>query len=292
MEITNLEVFLLVAKEKSLSKAAKLLHLTQPAVSNKIHMLETILDLSLFDRSPSGVTLTSSGQTFYQYANEITMMYNEMVEALKGTITDQKMIIGAEAIIGNYFIPCRLAAFKEKFPNIDIKIISGDQADLLEKLERNELDFAFVDGTIPLAPNFHTKLLSTEPLYLAVPNSEKWKNIDSITTNELYSLPFILPDEKTGLHQSIKQSLNRYGISKNDLHISAEVSSISAIKTFVESGFGVSFLCGLATKKEIHSKSIKLIKVDSLSLNLNYYVAYHPEKLHDIHKQFINQFVK
>ena len=292
MEITNLEVFLLVAKEKSLSRAAKLLHLTQPAVSNKIHLLENILNLSLFDRSPTGVTLTPAGHVFFQYASEITMMYNEMVEALRGTNVEHKMKIGAEAIIGNYFIPCKLATFKHKYPNVDIKIISGDQAELLEKLERNELDFAFVDGTIPLASPFQTVLLSSEPLYLAVPNSGKWENIDSITPSELYTLPFILPDEKTGLHQSISQSLNEYGITKEDLQISAEVSSISAIKNFVELGFGVSFLCGLATKKEINSKSIKLIKVESLSLSLNYYMAYHPEKLNDLHKQLIDELVR
>jgi len=293
MQISNIEVFLLVAEVKSLSKAAKLLHLSQPAVSNKINMLEQLLDIPLFHRSPHGVSLTHQGETFLQYATDILHIYHEMVEHIKEKTTtpEHKITIGAESIIGNYLIPCKIAAFKEKFPTVDIKIVSGNQQSLLEQLKNHEIDIACVDGIVPLEYPFQSKLISTESIYLAVPNHEKWDGIDRLPLADIYQLPLILPDNKTGLHYSIYESLKKEGIDSSRLRIMAEVSSVTAIKSLVESGFGVSFLCGLATKKETQSKSIKLVQIESLSLDLKSHVVFLPDKLEPITRKFIEQLL-
>ena len=289
MQISNLEVFLLVAEMKSLSKAAKLLHLSQPAVSNKIHMIEEQLDITLFDRSPYGVTLTDAGQTFYQYAKDILHVYRKMMENLHKTEQgNQRIVIGAESVIGNYFIPCKIAHFKENFPMIDIKIVTTDRANLLEQLEKGEVDLACIDGTVQSNIPFQSDLISTDSIYLAVPNHEKWKNIDELSVEELYQLPVILPDENMGLRHSINEGFLKQGVDLTQLQISAEVSSISMIKSLVESGFGVSFLCDIAIQKEKHSGSIKLLRISSLPLKLNYHIVYQPDKVDLITKQMIS----
>ncbi|TCS78235.1 LysR family transcriptional regulator [Tepidibacillus fermentans] len=288
MQTSNLEVFLLVAEMKSLSKAAKLLHLTQPAVSNKIHMIEEQFNITLFERSPYGVTLTEAGQTFYQYAKDILHIYHEMVKNLhKYDRENQKISIGAESVIGNYFIPCKIAHFREKFPSIDIKIITTDRSNLLEQLEKGEINIACIDGTPPAHSSFHSELISTDTIYLAVPNHQKWSNIEELTIEELCQLPIILPDEKMGLRQSIEETFQKQGIDMNRLHVAAEISSVSAIKSLVESGFGVSFLCDIATRKERFSGSIKLLKISSLPLKLNYHIVYQPDKIDHVTKQLI-----
>ncbi|MFV9510206.1 LysR substrate-binding domain-containing protein [Tepidibacillus sp. LV47] len=289
MHISNLEVFLLAAELKSLSKAAKILHLTQPAVSNKIQMIEEQLNISLFERSPNGVTLTEAGQTFYQYAKDILHVYREMVENLhKLEHGNQKIIIGAESVIGSYFIPCKITHFREKFPSIDIKILTLDRPTLLEQLKNGDIHIGCIDGTLPNDSSFHSELISTDTIYIAVPNHEKWSNIEELTIEELYQLPIILPDEKMGLRQSIEETFQKQGIDMNRLHVAAEISSVSAIKSLVESGFGVSFLCDIAIRKEKLSGSMKLLKISSLPLQLNYHIVYQPDKIDHVTKQLIH----
>ncbi len=210
MQISNLEVFLLVAEMKSLSKAAKILHLTQPAVSNKIHLIEYQLNISLFERSPYGVTLTESGETFYEYAKDILQVYREMMENVqKQELGHKKIVIGAESVIGNYFIPCKIANFKENFPSIDIRIISTDRTTLLQQLEKEEIQIACIDGSLPSPNSFHCELISSDSIYLAVPNHKRWQNIEALSIEDLYELPVILPDEKMGLRHSIKEGFQK-----------------------------------------------------------------------------------
>jgi len=294
MEISNLEVFLLVAEMRSLSKAAKILHLSQPAVSNKIHMIEEQLNIPLFERSPYGVTLTNSGQTFYDYAKDILHIYREMLENVqkREELSNHKIVIGAESVIGNYFIPCKIANFRENFPSIDIKIISTNRTTLLQQLEHGEIQIACIDGSLTSATPFHSELISSDSIYLAVPNDKKWGNVEELTIEDLCDLPVILPDEKMGLRHSINEAFKQKGLDMEKLQVAAEISSISAIKSLVESGFGVSFLCDIATKKEKNSGSIKLLKISSLPIKLNYHIVYRPENVDPITKQMIHYLKK
>ncbi|KXG43920.1 LysR substrate-binding domain-containing protein [Tepidibacillus infernus] len=291
MQISNLEVFLLVAQLKSLSKASKLLHLSQPAVSNKIHLLEEELNTSLFERSPYGVSLTEEGQTVFQYAQEILHTYHQLVETIHPTKqpNKEKLMIGTESMIGSYFLPCKIWSFMDKYPMVEMKIITYDRANLFKELEEHSIDVALVEGAIPSESPFHSQIISTEPVYLAVPNQKKWQNIDVLPLHELYEIEMILPDENTGFRQTVEKALIQQGIQMNKLHIIAETNNVGTMKSLVESGKGVSFMCDTLKNMSHSLEHIKLLKVESLNIKIDYYLVYSSENTNPVLKPFIEE---
>ena len=122
----RLQVFSNVARLLSFTKAAKALHMTQPAVTFQIRQLEEHFNSRLFDRTHNRISLTKAGQIVKSYADQIITQYNEMdneVRQLRGGVEGQ-LVLGASTTIGEYVIPRLLGEYQGKFPGVAIRLAS------------------------------------------------------------------------------------------------------------------------------------------------------------------------
>ena len=141
-------VFLSVAENLSLSRAAEELFISQPAVTRHIKELEGKLGIALFDRKGSKIYLTNAGRLVYSNLKEIRDRYWKMeleIGQLKGQFVG-RLNIGASSTIMQYVLPKILAAFNARFPNIELLVINGNSFEMEKKLQDNEIDIALVEN--------------------------------------------------------------------------------------------------------------------------------------------------
>ena len=146
MELRQLEYFLMVSKVGSFTHAAARLYVSQPAVTNAIRSLEDELGVQLFDRSQKQAFLTTEGKVFFKHVEMLMhgvsntiFEINELKNLNNGVLT-----LGITPIAGMYPIPNLLESYRIKHPNIQIKFIEGNVAEVQKSLIDNKSDLGFV----------------------------------------------------------------------------------------------------------------------------------------------------
>lgn len=291
MNFYQLEVFCTVANAKSISKAARKLHLSQPAVSQQIQAMESYYNVTLFNRSPQGVTLTEPGELVYEYAQKLIALFNELennLDKLMG-IEDHNIYIGASNTIGNYSIPCSLWAFKQKNPLINIKLDIKNSAEIVNGVISKNYDLGLVEGDLAVDANkVVTKKIHEYPLVIITPNQEPWSKMSSITLEQLSKTPLIIREENSGTRRTLLRALKEKGIDYSDLNIMTEMTAISAIKSSVQAGLGISICADIAAQKEVTQGTLLALPIEDVQINLPFYMVYLPEKfLSSVAKKFI-----
>jgi len=291
MNLPHFEMFCEVARVKSFSKAAKLLHLSQPAVSAQIHYLEDYYGMQLFNRSSSGVSLTAVGEMVYKYAKEILKLHDELENEIDSMLQseNQKLIIGASSTIGNSALPCGIWTFKEKYPQAQIKLEVHNAERILALLNDNQLNLALLENPISGLPDdLVSQPISNDELLVIAPANPPWVDRTTITLEEIKTAPFIIREQGSGLRQIFEEAITSWGMKLSDLNIVTEMSSTSAIKSTVEAGLGLSICSRIATQKEIRTGTIHPLTIEGKSVKFSYQLVYKSEKsLNNIAKRFI-----
>lgn len=267
MEDHKLRVFCTVAETKSFSKASEIIHLTQPAVSLQIQALEEIYETRLFDRSPSAISLTPSGEILYRYAREILALYaasakevGELTGLVKGSIS-----IGASTTIGNHLLTSVITDFRKTRPKIKINLFIGNTQRVVELLNSANIDIGLVEGDVTKQKLMVEKLIVDE-LVVIVPALHPWAKKKEVPIFDITKEPFISREEGSGTKQIIEKYFNKYGINPNNLKISVMLGSTEAIKEAVESGVGISIISRWAARKESKYGSLKLLSIKEIKM--------------------------
>jgi DNA-binding transcriptional LysR family regulator len=247
-----LKIFNSVAKEGSISKAAELLHISQPAVTQSIHTLENNLGGILFIRTPKGVVLTNEGNELYSYIKEGVSYFNNGInkfDSLKkletGTIK-----IGASAITSEYFLMPYIKEFTNKYPNIKISITNGLTENLIKDLRNGTLDIIITSEIKDKDLSFN-KLIVIEDIFVGN-NNFKNKTFD-INKDKL-----IIQKNPSEIRKNFDNYIKNNNINPN---IYMEIVSHNLLVKYTIEGFGIS----LVTKdyiKEYLNKELFEIKTD------------------------------
>lgn len=242
------KVFYEVANEKSISKGAEKLMISQPAVTQSIKTLEGELGGQLFIRTPKGVILTTEGEILYNYIKDgMSYFVNGANKFSSLKNLDSGVInIGATAIISEKFLMPYLKEFNNKYPNIVINIVNDLTDNLIKKLRNGDLDIVI------MSTNNNTdikdlKLKEITTLNDIFVGSEKYKNKKIERVEELLKEDLLLQK-----YPSVSRTnFNNY-LKENNLNCTPkmEVVSHSLLTSFTENGFGI----GLLTKEYITDK--------------------------------------
>ena len=150
MSDRRLQVFHVVAGVLSFTRAADILHMTQPAVTHQIRQLEEELNARLFDRSNNRISLTAAGEQVMQYAEKIIGLYGEMSESVKSLTGDRAglITIGASTTIAEYMLPGLLGDFRKHFPEVQICLRVANTDAIVSLVADNTIDLGVVEGEV------------------------------------------------------------------------------------------------------------------------------------------------
>ncbi len=294
VQLGQLEVICAVAEEKSFSKAARKLHLTQPAVSAQVQSMETALGTRLFVRHSRGVQLTRAGKVVYEHARRILELKCSMEQSVQNLVnTENKhLVVGASETVGNYALPCSIWTFKQRYPDVNLKLELGSSSQVIQHVVRNTIDLGIVEGPVDNEDLVVTDISSDE-LVVITPADAGRENWESLPLQELSTQPFILREEGSGLREAIETALADKGIKVSDLNVVAQMYSNDAIKSAVESGLGISILSRLSVQRDIRRGHIKALRLEGLPMKVPFQLVYRAGKFHSqVAKRFISFIVE
>ncbi len=255
----KLRLFCTVAETKSFSRASRIVHLSQPAVSLQIQALEEFFGTKLFDRSGDAISLTRAGEILYSQAKHVLEHYSEIEREIsritgmiKGGVT-----VGASTTLGNHVLPQVIINFKKKHPKIKITMMIGNTKRIEDLLVSRFIDFGIVAGETSKA-GLKTDPIMSDELSVIVPPVHPWTKKKVISVLEIPREPFILREEGSGTRRKIEDFFSGHGISIHDLHVPLVLGSTESIKEAVEAGIGVSIVSKWAIRKEVEDGRLKV----------------------------------
>ena len=240
MDIYQLKTFVTVAREGSITRASGLLHLSQPAVSAHIKAMEDTLGLSLFERTPRGMSLTHDGQRLLAKAEQTLAAHRElMAEAMrsKGELTG-KLRLGAGSNSNNQAIGRLLTVLSERCPGVEVALKHGTSREILAGIRNGNLDAGFYNepdeaerdlATIEVAR--FTSHLVAAPGVVAASRQPDWKAIAE--------LPWIYPTESACCSRTAERLFASHRFKPRRI-ISADRQDVT--RTLVTSRIGVGLL--------------------------------------------------
>ncbi len=275
MTIRHLKIFIAVVENKSITKAARELHLAQPSVTLAIQEIEQYYGILLFDRIGKRLYITDSGNQFYDYASHIISLFDEMEKKFKDGDILKELHIGASITIGNFYLPELINRYKEKHPDITIHAIIQNTESIEESLIQNSIDFALIEGGTVKDARLKQIPFMEDQLLLVCGKTHELSEKESITLHELAHCDFILREKGSSTRESLEKLL-----ADNHLTITPIWESVStqAIIRAVEAGLGVSVVPSSLAKREIRKKRLHVIEIENNSLSRHFSILYHRNK--------------
>jgi len=294
MHDIRLSIFIAVVEKGSFSAAAESLHITQPAISARIHSLEEYIGVQLFKRDRKGVTLTMAGQTLYKNARLINDLWEQTIKEvqLHSNIFDSRLEIVGSPTVGQYILPSLVKEFKNIYEYINAAILVGNNNEVVSKVINNQAQLGFIAGHYESDKLTIEEILWDE-MVLVVSNKHPWVNTKAIEPKEILNDRIILRESSSSTVFFIEQQFKQHGIELNSKSkFFLELGSIEAIKSTVEGNSGCSILSNYAVDKELKSGSLVKVDIKGMSFKRPICAVYRNfNHLPEIYKKFIT-FVK
>lgn len=271
MDFFQLETFLAIVQTRSFSGAAKVVHRTQPAVSQMVRKLEDEVGEPLFDRSSRDGTLTDAGKVLQEYATRILNLRQEARASLEELRQFQR---GTLVIAANEFTSLYLLRVLEEFRRFCpmIKIIV--HRSLASSIPEQVLDHTVELGVLsfrPESPLLKSIVVFCDELTFVVPPSHPLAKAKEVSIRQLGAESFIAHNVVSPYRLKVLEAFKRH---KTPLNIGVEMPTLEAIKRFVAAGNGVALIPGLAVEPELARGELLCIPVKELKVERELRVAY------------------
>lgn len=289
MDLRQMKQALVLSETLNFHRAAERLHMSQPPLSTAIRKLEEELGVVLFDRQPSGLSLTPVGEvvlrqmrTTLYLADEIRRAAREGEQGEQGTLR-----IGFVGSSSYSVMPPLIRAFRLKYPRVELIIEESTTAELLRAVEDHTLDAALVRYPVLAQTTAHIAFLRPDPMILAVSADSDLADRTSIDLSELGETPFIVYSEARvpGMHAMLMSAFHQAGIRPPIAQQAVQVQTLLAL---VESGLGVALVP--ATAAGYVGSGTRLIPLTGLPEKLNFGLAL--ATLNDTHVATTRNFVQ
>ena len=277
MTLRQLEVFLAVAREKSFSRAAKRIHSSQPTLSEHVGELERELGRKLFVRHGREVTLTEAGRVFDGYASRVAATVEEARQAMAELdgLSHGSLLLGASTTPGLYVMPGIIAAFRARYPGVELKLQIANSQVIEERVKDRELDLGVVGGH-SVAPGEECLAAGLlDELVLIVPPGHAWTARREIAPEQLADQPLLLREEGSATRSVTERALQRAGVKFKAV---MELDHTEAIKQSVMAGFGVAFVSTYAVRGEVASGRLRAVRLRGLRVQRHFHVIHHESR--------------
>lgn len=241
MNITfrQLRVFVEVARQSSVLRAAEVLHLTPPAVSLQIKEIESQVGQRLFDRANRRLTLSTAGEYFLVYARRLLGTLKDAEDAMArfSRLESGRLTIGMVSS-AKYYLPQLLAQFHTEHPAVDVRLKLGNREQLVAMMQSNEVDLC-VMGRPPVDFASRAEPFAMHPHVLVTSPEHRFAHAESVPASALANEPFIVREPGSGTRTALQEYLDEHRLKPSFI---MEMPSNEAIKQAVMAGMGVSLL--------------------------------------------------
>jgi DNA-binding transcriptional LysR family regulator len=290
MNIAELEALKAVAETGSFTRAANRLGMSQPGLSRQIQRLERELGTRLLERRGTGAILTDAGRESMQFAITTISDFDALVSrfgpdpsALAGIIR-----IVASSTPAEYLVPALISEFTNEHTGISVQVLVADSAQVARTLGDRQADLGL--SGMPSTPvGYSTIPMGKDEVLLAVSNSHKFANQQSITIDQLRDENIIEREGGSGTWQTVVQALSAADIELPEHRVSMTLGSTQAVIAAVDQNLGIGFVTNHAV--DSHSGRVSGIRIDGLSLERDLNLIYETGRVRGRHTQAFIDFI-
>ena len=263
MEFDQLKAFLTVAETGTFSRAAIRLATTQPILSRKVKMLETMLGADLFHRTGRGVVLSEAGKMLEQYARGILDTAESARIAIQalGASPVGHVTIGLPSSIGTVLSVELVQEFRLLFPNVSIKVMEGYSGHVMEWLIAGRLDIAVLYDSPALRSNsLDSEPILTDELFLiGSPQDPAYVGNGPVRASRLADIPLVLPSRPHGVRVLVDDALARSGGAV--ARVQTEIDAMHSMLALAESGLGYTILSYSSVRELVLAKRLRIWRI-------------------------------
>jgi len=273
-DLRQLEIFRKVVDLGSFSKAARVVHLAQASVSERIANLEQAVGARLLDRLGREVVPTKAGELMYKHAALLLEMKRTAcleMEYFLG-LKQGEVLIGGSTIPGNYILPKVIADFHQKYPAVSVMLTIADTGKIREMILAGEIELGIVGSKNPEKSLIHFDLWKDE-LVLAVPAGHQWAKKRAVSLKDLSKEPLILREAGSGTLKITEDYLRSMGPKGlESFNVVARLGTSTAVKEGIKAGLGLSILSIRALETELNHGILKALKIKDLPMSRIFYL--------------------
>lgn len=261
MDLGQLEAFVQVANQRSFSRAAEALFLTQPSVTARIQALERDLGERLFERSGRGIRLTEVGECFLPHAERVLQALNtgrDAIDSLRN-LHSGSLVLASATTVSTYVLPGLLKTFRARYPRIEVSVRTGRSEQVLQMMLQDEAQVGLVRAVYH--QDIETKGLIEDELVLVSNSSHELVGQGSVTVEQLGDHPFIFFDRNSSYYSLAQGIFRQHGVVPRT---QMELDSMEATKKMVEEGLGIAMLPRIALERELKDGTLREIEIKDM----------------------------
>lgn len=281
MNLKQLEYFSAVAEAKSISLAARNLHVAQPPISRQLALLEDELGVCLFLRTNKGVELTEAGRSLYRQSQNVFQDMRTIVDSVRDINAGMRGLLKIGMIYSNISIALQyLKEFRAQYPQVELYVRLGSPGDLLEDLNKGDLHLLFLRSSSERGSGLHERILGEDPLELVmIRELDPAPDQASVPLEALKGVPMCLlrSDDLWGYSNYLIKECQRQGFTPNTTFRCYDTPMAMQL---VQAGFGVSYLPRSIVETQPHSglytkpiQGISVLSYPTLVWSSNLYYA-------------------
>jgi DNA-binding transcriptional LysR family regulator len=266
-----LQTFLVVAEAGQISKAARLLHLSQPAVSGHIRRLEADLNTALLIRSAHGVSLTPRGACLRERLKDVFAELEQILRELDQTreITGS-VRLAASTTLARHFVPKIFVRFRHYYPAAGIQLIVRNTEEVLGDLREHRVGLGLVEGH-QRCPGIRLEQFMPDEIVpvcaTRIPDAKLRRAIESVrSVADLEPLPLIWREPGAGTRAVVESALKNSGVNLKKLDQGFELGSTEGVKSLVVAGLGIGFLSCWDIQNEVSTGLVREINIPGLRI--------------------------
>jgi DNA-binding transcriptional LysR family regulator len=271
MELDHVEAFVAIVRRGGFTPAARTLHLSQPAISRRLRLLERELGAPLFERVPRGVVLTDAGEAFLPHAEALLASMRDGIDAVaalhgadRGTVT-----LAVVGTLASTSLTGFLRRFREHHPAIDLRLRTALSAEVSALVRRGEATLG-----LRYEPDPHPDLVSTpvyaEPMLPVCSARHRLARARRVDTRALAAERWVaFPPRPSPAREPYVSALERglalFGVSSSEI---VPVDSLTAQKRMVEAGFGLALLPASGVDEELRAGTLRVVRAAGLRVTI------------------------
>lgn len=275
VDFYQLKTFYHVATQKSFTRAANELSISQPAVSRQIESMEQKFGLTLFHRVGREIKLTDSGLFLFEMAEKILSLVGKTESVMEGmkNLESGSIVVGASTTIGNYLMAPIVINFMKKYPGVSIKLEIQPTDEILLKVKNNLLDIAIIPE-VPVITSIINEILLQDEIVLIARKNHNLTKKRNLKLEDIMNEKFVMRGQDSNTRKTIEKHLKQH---KVQLQKYIELDSTEAIKQAVLTGEYISFVSKRTIQMERKFGEIQVLEGSDLKVLRNFHIVRHKE---------------
>lgn len=274
MTLKHLRIFSEVYQCMNVTKAAKKLHMAQPAVTRSIQELETYYGISLFERFNHRLHRTASADELYSRAVHILASVEELDSVIRDNSRIESLHIGGTMTMGNFILPSAIAEFHKICPDVKVKVIVSKSSDIQQRILDNRLDLALIEENVT-SEYLNKEFLCEDFMSLIFPKGHPLSDKKRIYMKNLNKFPMLLREEGSASRTYLEHVFAMHDIAVEPVW---ESTSSQALINAVAKGIGISILPEKLVQRDLAEGKIESRKIQDEELKRKAYVLWHRQK--------------